>query len=107
MPTLSDYGLQLLGKRCNCNGHPSLAGLPIDHYEHVGGWRVDGFEYRQWLSVTCPKCLYGWSLRHLDIPGKATFDEQLLEEIHRYGHVVTFTRTHTAKELQAQLLGRR
>lgn len=104
---LSDYGRLLLGKRCDCEGDPSLAGLPIDHYDHPGGWKVDGFKNRQWLSVRCPKCIYNWSLTKLQIPGKATFGEQLLEEINIYGHVVSFTRTHTAKELEAQILASR
>lgn len=107
MPNLSDYGRHLLGKRCDCNGHPSLAGIPIDHYDHVGGWKVGGIEDRVWLSVECPKCRYGWSLTKLGIPGKATFDEQLQEEIRVYGHVRSFTAEYTSRELQARLLAKR
>ena len=103
MLKLSDYGKMLLGKRCTCQAEPSLAAQPIDHYDHSGGWRVDGFEFRQWLSVECPKCKYQWSLRKLGVTGKASFEEQLWEEIRMYGHVVTFTTTHTAQQLEAQL----
>ena len=104
MPTLSDFGRMLIGKRCDCNGQPSLAGLPIIHYDHEGGWKVDGFENRQWLYVNCPHCKYGWSLYKLGVPGRATFDEQLREEIRVHGHVTTFTRDKTAKQLEAALL---
>ena len=106
MPRLCDYGRMLLGKKCKCDGNPSLASLPIEYYDHEGGWKVEGFENRQWLSVVCPKCKYGWSLWKLDVPGKATFDEQLVEEIRRHGRVTTFTTTHTSQELEAKIRSR-
>src|SRR5271170_5414980 len=89
LPSLNDYSLLLANKKCFC-GRP-LAGLKIKHEDHVGGWRVAGFDKRQWLSVHCEPCNYGLSLWKVGIPGKATFEEQLLEEILAYGKVTTFT----------------
>jgi len=42
----------------------------VDRYNHGDGWKVDGFEERQWLSVRCsnPKCRYEWSLWKVGVP---------------------------------------
>lgn len=42
--------------------------LKVNHYEHEGGWKVDGFAKKQWLSLKCPKCGYAWSLWKLGVP---------------------------------------
>lgn len=44
-------------KHCN-------ADLPhvIQTYDHAEGWNVNGFDTKQWLYITCPKCHNGWSL---------------------------------------------
>ena len=45
----------------------SLAHEPIKHYEHDGGWEMDGFNRKQWLYVECPNCKYQWALHKLGI----------------------------------------
>lgn len=98
MPRLCDYGKMLLGKRCTCKGEPSLAGLPIAHYDHDGGWKVDGIENRQWLSVLCPNCTYEWALWKLDIPGKATFEEQREEGYRCRGRTINVIAARLQKQ---------
>jgi hypothetical protein len=39
-----------------------LSGVPIEHYDHDGGYEVPGYEKKQWLYITCPKCHYQWAL---------------------------------------------
>jgi hypothetical protein len=84
MPTLQGYEQMLKGKKCSKCGEGDLEGLPITHYDHVGGWQVEGFANRQWLYVTCPACNFQVSLRKVGIAGKATGLEQAGEE-HRLG----------------------
>lgn len=92
-----------LGK-CGCGA--TLTDQPLNHSDHVGGWWVGGFKYRQWLSVVCPGCKRETSLRHLGVGGKASLEEQLVEEIRYYGHVTTFVEGYTSKQLEAWLLGK-
>ena len=47
----------------------------IEMYPHDGGWRVDGYEKRQWLSSHCRKCHYDWSLWKLGILGSVEHPE--------------------------------
>ncbi|MDB5225485.1 MAG: hypothetical protein JWL87_437 [Candidatus Adlerbacteria bacterium] len=101
-PTLEWYSNSL--KKCGCGG--TLTDQPLIHRDHVGGWWVGGFKYRQWLSVKCPKCEREESLTRFDVKGKATFEEQLVEEIRFYGHVTTFVDGYTSQQLEAWLLGK-
>ena len=58
--TLNDYEELLLDKKCRwCN--TDLVNS-IDHYEHQGGYEVEGFAEKQWLYTECPKCKYQWAL---------------------------------------------
>lgn len=68
MKPLSHYEAQLDGKKCKwCNNTVSLEDEPIEHYDHPGGYEVEGFKEKQWLYVVCPTCEYQWSLRKLGI----------------------------------------
>lgn len=42
-----------------------LENEPIEHYEHSGGYEVEGFAKKLWLYVTCPRCQYQWSLEKI------------------------------------------
>ncbi|MBX4192036.1 hypothetical protein KW798_00935 [Candidatus Parcubacteria bacterium] len=84
MSTLADYGRMLLGRRCTCKEKPGLAGTPIHYTDHVSGWKVDGIENRQELTVVCPKCGFLWSFAILGIAGKATLEERRAEEKRRF-----------------------
>jgi len=66
-PSLEDYRKQIKDDKCSC-GYVGLSKLRIEHYDHDGGWPVEGFEEKQWLYVTCPKCGYQWALWKLGIP---------------------------------------
>ncbi len=44
-----------------------LTNEPIEHYDHSGGWTVDGLKGKQWLYITCPKCEYQWALSKLGV----------------------------------------
>lgn len=76
MPKLSDYAQMLKGKKCVGCSIGDLGGQPIEHYSHIGGYKVDGFKDRQWLSVDCPRCGTYCAFWKLGIPGKATEKEQ-------------------------------
>jgi len=68
-PTLEDYRKQITRDECDGGcGFKGLKGLPIEHYDHDGGWPVEGFKEKQWLYVTCPKCGYQWALWKLGVP---------------------------------------
>ena len=63
---LAFYQRQLKGKRCRwCDTR--IENQPLQSYEHHGGYQVEGFEQKQWLYVTCPKCKYQWSAVKLGI----------------------------------------
>ena len=72
-PTLEWYRGQITQKTCDCKTRMELKApvdlshLPIEHYDHDGGWRVLGFKERQWLYITCPKCSYQWALWKLGV----------------------------------------
>lgn len=65
--TLQYYQEQIKRNNCSC-GFVGLNKLKIEHYTHNGGWIVEGFQDKQWLYVTCPKCGYQWALWKLGIP---------------------------------------
>jgi len=69
-PSLSDYQdtvKHLTNWKCpNCGGR---LGPKLDRYDHDGGWLVEGFERRQWLSIKCAGCHYDWSLWKLGVVG--------------------------------------
>jgi ribosome modulation factor len=62
---IKDYENMIAGKSCRWCEYV----LPnqVRHYNHLGGWKVAGFEQRQWLSVRCNRCDYHWSLNHLGV----------------------------------------
>jgi hypothetical protein len=51
---------QVGSTKCRWCGE-ELSGM-IQHYDHSGGWRVEGFKKRQWLYTQCPNCNYNWAL---------------------------------------------
>lgn len=71
--TLEQYQEDLAGKDCRwCRKTHSqetvlLSGLKIERYDHDHGYQVEGYEWPQWLYVTCPKCEYQWSFKKLGI----------------------------------------
>ena len=74
---LADYEIEALSKDPTCHdcGNPIQPGT-LKHYEHSGGWEVEGFKERQWLYFQCSqthprrgtKCAYQHSLGKLKIP---------------------------------------
>jgi len=63
MPTLEDYDKITTDKCPSCSGKLGA----IEHYDHDGGWNVEGFSEKQWLYKTCRKCGYQWALWKLGI----------------------------------------
>ena len=55
-PTLLQYQ-RLIKGQCKCGGKL----MPLDHYEHKGGYFIKDFEKRQWLYSKCEKCGDQWS----------------------------------------------
>lgn len=64
--TLGDYRRQITRTKCDC-GFEGLDTLPIESYDHSGGWEVEGFQSKQWLYIHCPKCDYDWALWKLGV----------------------------------------
>jgi hypothetical protein len=81
MKSLKDYEKMVKGKTCKWCGH-DLSGVSVDYYDHDGGWEVEGFDNKLWLSVHCHGCDYDWSLWKLGV-GKTVADV-LLEEMRKY-----------------------
>lgn len=68
--TLDDFEsiLKNEGVRCRmCVESPKLV-RDIEHYPHGAGWKVKGFDRKQWLYVVCPDCGYEWALHKLGFP---------------------------------------
>ena len=68
--TIREYAQYALDQeaRCwNCRGEVHLEDMR--HYEHDGGWDVDGFPERQWLYFECSNgtCRYQTSFAALGI----------------------------------------
>lgn len=57
---------QMTKATCHACG-ANIIGEAVHHYEHDGGWKVPGFEKRQWLYVVCPKCQNQISLWKLGV----------------------------------------
>lgn len=70
--TLADYEAMIPEeeKTCYyCRGHGEIGHLgAIEHYDHEGGWTVEGFQRKQWLYKTCMRCGYQWALWKLGVP---------------------------------------
>jgi len=64
--TLEEYKKMIERFTCQWCGI-DLSDQPIDCYPHEGGWNVNGFEEKQWLSIQCPGCGYDWSLWKLGV----------------------------------------
>lgn len=64
---LEDYAQLVKERHCRTCGRKLPA--KIEHYDHEGGWKVDGYDERQWLYVNCPNCGYDNALWKLSIPG--------------------------------------
>ena len=44
----------------------------LEHYSHAEGWKVEGFNERQWLYIKCLRCHVSWSLDKLGVPQSTT-----------------------------------
>lgn len=66
--TIADYEKLVEGKTCRFHNKPMPLPSKIDHYAHAGGYTVEGFDMKQWLSVHCDACGYDWSISKLGIP---------------------------------------
>lgn len=76
---LREYAERALekGAKCwSCGGAVSVS--DIRHYGHSDGWKVDGFEKRQWLYFEClrRRCRYQTSFAKLNIPRDSTTAQQ-------------------------------
>lgn len=78
-PTLLDFQELVRFKTCRWCDYKISLNVPLEYYDHHGGFDVLGFKEPQWLYVTCPKCKYQWSLWKLGI--KQSDAEFLDEEI--------------------------
>lgn len=67
MKTLKDYKaiIDNLEPECDC-GTPLLP-VDLEHYDHDGGWYVEGFDEKQWLYLECPDCGYQTALWKIGI----------------------------------------
>jgi hypothetical protein len=65
---IDDYKKVVNGKACRWCEYE----LPNEvlHYNHGCGWKVEGYQQRQWLFVRCPRCEHDWSLEKLGISRK-------------------------------------
>lgn len=61
--------LRLTGKnKCRwCEGRLEKG---LQHFDHDGGWPVDGFAEAQWLYKKCTNCGYLWSVWKLGIANR-------------------------------------
>jgi len=60
---------------CDCqwrhnNNRVTLKGSQLQHYNHDGGWSVEGFAEKQWVYIHCHQCGYDWALHKLLIRAK-------------------------------------
>lgn len=62
---IKDYERMVQGKSCRWCEY--VLPSKVRRYNHHGGWKVSGFEQRQWLSVRCSRCDYDWSLEKLGV----------------------------------------
>lgn len=74
------YRLYVSQKQCSCgemlnkqiSDRIVRGDSVLDHYSHAEGWEVEGFDEKQWLSITCLKCRVSWPLDKLGIPRSTT-----------------------------------
>ena len=61
--------VRLLGSKCKWDNEPLTPnGVVVLHgYEHDSGWAVERHAHKLWLSLTCPKCGYEWSINKLGV----------------------------------------
>lgn len=71
-PTFADYLHQLLNvehkshEKCFCGTR--FEDMDFDHYlSEYSGWWLNGWKYRQWLYLECPKCTHQWAFHHLRV----------------------------------------
>lgn len=64
MTTLEEYDKMT---KQNCPTCKTELG-PIEFYPHDGGWKVEGYDTRLWLSKNCRRCRYDWSLWKIGVP---------------------------------------
>ena len=64
---IKDYNKLIKENICRFCGYEGLKHLKIHSYDHDGGWSVQGYDRKQWLYVTCPKCCFDWALWKLGV----------------------------------------
>ena len=67
MKSLEDYQKEFDSRTIGCKFCGAEIEGFIEHYEHSGGYVIEGFIMKQWLYVTCWKCRYEWALHKLGI----------------------------------------
>lgn len=95
IPPLSYYEKQIEDKQCKRCKIP-LGGLPIQHYDHEGGYDVHTFYRKQWLYVVCPMCEYQWALHKLGAKAPQVIDFSQLPRglIRHFDSVNMWDRVH-------------
>jgi hypothetical protein len=64
--TLEEYQGMVRYLRCGGSSR-CMGGLELKRYNHVEGWKVEGFSEKQWLYTKCFHCGSEVSLRHWGI----------------------------------------
>ena len=79
--TLKEFAAKAAGRPCNSCSRPLPATIEIEHYDHDGGWEVEGFAVKQWLYATCPACEYQNALWKLGIKGDENRNHGAIAEV--------------------------
>ena len=64
---IEDYRKKIRAGQCRFCKFEGLNNEEIRHYDHAGGYKVDGMSARQWLFIVCPQCEYEWVLWKLGV----------------------------------------
>lgn len=64
---LGEYANLITRKNCSCGATLQTSAWNIQHYCHEGGWKVKGFNEKQWLYIHCNECGYDWALWKLGV----------------------------------------
>ena len=64
---IEDYRNKIRIGQCRFCEFEGLNNEEIKAYDHLGGYKVDGFKKRQWLFIVCPQCQYEFALWKLGV----------------------------------------